>query len=235
MKDFFLLTFYILLFGWAGTVTAAEKQAVFIDPPYFLTDAIPDVVECSKQQLIQRGVMPQSIQCVIESAPRSSDVLVGYSDGSDQWITSVANAEWVTCGPRYCKTQRGEPAGQLNGLIQGQLQVFTMAGYYLAVDHGVIRAHRRGTGPMAEQYPRYYVQRWDGQAQQASTQKTYDLWCNPRGEYCTFTLDGTEYRTTREELPLYIPMADGGDCMIEVCYNDNGDVIGLNPNHSSYH
>lgn len=62
---------------------------------------------------------------------------------------------------------------------------------------------------------------------------TYDLWCDPRGDLCSFTDDeGVKYKLSREYLPQYIPLAeDTNDCFQEVCYDDNMDVIGLNPNY----
>jgi hypothetical protein len=61
----------------------------------------------------------------------------------------------------------------------------------------------------------------------------YDLWCNQQSDLCTFTDDeGTLYKLGREYLPYHIPMSpDTLECMLEVCYNDDGDIIGLNPDY----
>ncbi|XKH61866.1 hypothetical protein LG290_04525 [Halomonas sediminis] len=70
----------------------------------------------------------------------------------------------------------------------------------------------------------------------SATGNVYDLWCDPRGDLCTFTdSDGTNYKLSREYLPQHIPIAaDTSDCMQEVCYDENMEVIGLNPDHHLY-
>jgi len=140
------------------------------------------------------------------------------------------------------------------------IKVFS--GYYLHLnDDDIIVAYRVGTGPLADDFPIPLIEDDAGafyhdlagveettesaitvSAPQGSsmsggqTDETYDLWCDPRGDYCYYTTDdGTGYELTREELTTYIPIAqDTSDCDMEVCYDADMNVIGLNPQYHLY-
>ncbi len=62
--------------------------------------------------------------------------------------------------------------------------------------------------------------------------KIYDIWCNPKGDDCFLTTNSGGRKLTRERLRAHIPMADQTvNCSLEFCYNDDQDVIGLNPEY----
>lgn len=137
------------------------------------------------------------------------------------------------------------------------IKVFS--GYYIHMNpDGNITAYRVGTGPLAEDFLIPMIENDEDAfyhdlipagsvlhnaptitAPQGPSMTggyndgTYDLWCDPRGDYCHYTADdGSEYKLTRDELLDYIPLAvDTSDCMMEVCYDTDMEVIGLNPDY----
>lgn len=140
------------------------------------------------------------------------------------------------------------------------IKVFS--GYYIHLNEDdVMSAYRFGTGPLAADFPIPMIED-DADAfyhdltpagsfthnaptiiaEQGPSMTggyndgTYDLWCNPRSDYCHYTADdGSKYKLTRDELLDYIPLAaDTSDCMMEVCVNADMEVIGLNPSYSIF-
>ncbi|MCY1450654.1 hypothetical protein D9M71_674800 [compost metagenome] len=79
-------------------------------------------------------------------------------------------------------------------------------------------AYKNGTGPL-----------FGGQIATANTkQKTFQAWCNPQGDTC----DVDNVAVSREKLPTHIPFStDTSNCNLELCYNSDEDVIGLNPDY----
>lgn len=59
---------------------------------------------------------------------------------------------------------------------------------------------------------------------------TYDVWCDPQGNSCSITIDGSDDMASRARLPIYVLMASvTNNCSLEFCHNSNQDVVDLNP------
>lgn len=67
----------------------------------------------------------------------------------------------------------------------------------------------------------------------AFAEQTYDAFCGQTSDTCTLTINGKSVELTRDQLKEHMPISHSGDCIMEFCANDNGDVIGLNPEYFS--
>lgn len=168
---------------------------------------LPDKIECQ----IIRG---SAAQCIDPNRPQTEPYY--YQD--DNGVTRVGTrSTWVVarCIQGICSDTAGIPRGEV--VIDSRFYITIPVDYYLKEIDGAIYAVRQGANVSS-----------------SAATETLDIWCDPQGDTCT-TPKG---ELSREELPKHFKFADisaqGVDCMQELCYNQNQDVVGLNPEYSLY-
>lgn len=234
MQRFLYITLMYLALGISGH---AYADLYFMDPPWFTDPDKPDTIDCRKNGRDVIWNQPVHIfSCPIEG------ITLGYframvhdDETGDNRIQNIPYYNRILCQDGYCTRERSDiPEGRATGLAQGDSVVVTapMGWYVVASGTEAVTAHRWGTGPYADQFPQIIL--WgDADPVSTSNETTYDVWCNPRADYCTYTTNGQRLQLDRNELDQYIPMADPqqADCYSTewVCFNRNGDVVGLNP------
>lgn len=218
-----------ILGTFAPTVGAAT---VFVDAPTTLRADQPTSGTCGPMSSLYPGM--KGFNCldgVLADIPLRGDVRLRDEQTQETWIGEQKLRLTTLCSSSYCKTDTGEYTGVNN--TDRDWAGWVYFGWYVVIDgpHDV-HTYQYGTGPYADNFPPYIIEN-TAQATPSSTQTTYDLWCNPKGDVCLYTDEqGTEYRLSREELPNYIPMADDtSDCFGETCVNAEMNVIGLNPDY----
>lgn len=229
-----------------GMVANAYADWVYAHPPVWMTD-YPEAISCTYDlQKNQSGIhcLPDGISIYappIEKVVLYNPLTQRYHEEYKSIIMSGR------CNNNICLSS-GTDIGRVNNW-DFQLQVAMLHGYYFYgsgkyIDQGENTAYRFGTGPLGHMYPQYEVLDTGNVFGESSTPEpfaansavTYELWCSPREDLCSYTdANGNRHRLERDELPDYIPIAtDVSDCADEVCYDANGDVIGLNPGWSSW-
>ncbi len=247
MKKFFT---YVAAFLFFGTVAEAHAEWWYYETPSFYSADYPNEVNCrysdhlSSQRTDIFNCYPEPLNS------KTENVVVQYDSGEIKvetiTVTNAANCNDGLCVGAWSDEFLGKLTNPRNPTKK--LHALLMQEYYLH-NHpatGEVYAYRKGTGPMATSFQITHIENdhnafynhagvvaANDTTSQATGGQTFDLWCNPRGDFCNYTdADGVEYRLDRDELPNYIPIAeDTRDCNMEVCYDDNMDVIGLNPEY----
>lgn len=169
--------------------------------------SLPEKIECQ----IIRG---SAVSCIDPNRPQTEPYY--FKDYYGQTKVGVRRTwVFVNCIQNVCRDTDGNPRGHAD--IDHRFNVAIPPEYVLANINGAIYAVRN-TG--ADTSP--------------AVSEKLDIWCDPQGDTCT-TPKG---ELSREELPKHFKFADvnsqGIDCMQELCYNQNQDVVGLNPEYSLY-
>lgn len=228
LNKFYAMTMAFLMFGLIGE---AHANIVYVDEPAFMSSQYDDTYPCKKTR---NGT--GMLLCAEYNAPLTTTTLVRDQATGQQWVRTDKMLVFATCQGGYCVDKNRNMIGRATNSTSA-FQVGILEGYYLVMDGQQGTAHRFGTGPLAQEFPPYTVLAYNYQTVSNTTASSdpsvYDLWCDPQGDYCYYTTnDGSEYQLTRDELLDYIPIAqDTSDCMMEVCYNADMDVIGLNPDY----
>lgn len=153
-------------------------------------------------------------QCIDPNRPKTERFY--YQDDNGNTRVGTRNT-WVVvrCIQGICSDMNNNPRGEV---VVDERFFFTVpVDYYLKMIDGGVYAVRIGAP-----------------ASSSKASETLDIWCNPLGDTCS-TPKG---ELSREALPKHFKFADANDstldCMEELCYNQNQDVVGLNPNYSLY-
>ena len=169
--------------------------------------SLPDKIKCK----ITGGNI---VDCTDPQRPHMESFY--YKD--DYGNTKVGNREtrvMAGCRNGICSDTENNPRGEEN--FNPSFRFMIHREYYLKIIGDDVYAVRFGTAPTS-----------------AVETEVLDIWCDPQGDTCT-TPKG---ELSREELPKHFKFADvsaqGVDCMQELCYNQNQDVVGLNPEYSLY-
>lgn len=256
MKKFFLMLFAMVAFGGMAD---AHADWWYYETPSFYTAEFPNEMGCYMEVGPQYLGQKLLVRCRPKEMDSITERVTIKEDGGQIYVETIQRITHADCTGGTCvDTTTGEYLGKLDypadsdvwkGLHMDQIQL--LRGFYLNrdPDTGYVRIYRKGTGPLADtfQVPLIendadaFYRHTEGMEPVSNTtsqettniQKTYTLWCNPRGDFCDYTDDeGIDYRLRREELPEYIPIAtDTSDCYMEVCHNTDMEVIGLNPNY----
>jgi hypothetical protein len=203
-----------------------QAGVAYVEPPVFMSPQLPAQGQCLP-------FTHTDVTCDIPGVPYHARVILqdqqsGYTEVQDEKTVVQFN-----CRDSICVDEYGGLVGQATGVKPGGIVRGSVTrGYYVMVDgsgrlpKGV--THKRGTGPLATQYPPYLVVN----NPQANAVPVYDLYCDPNDDWCYLTQDGRDYKLSREELPRYVKMAPNTErCWQEVCVDQNQQIIGLNPTY----
>lgn len=167
----------------------------------------PDKIACK----IIRGT---AAECIDPNRPKTERFY--YQDANGVTRIGTRNT-WVVarCIQGICSDMDDLPRGE--AVIDPRFYITIPVDYYLKMIDGVLHAVRQGVDVSS-----------------SKTSEKLDIWCDPQGDTCS-TPKG---ELSREALPKHFKFADANDssldCMQELCYNQNQDVVGLNPNYSLY-
>jgi len=167
----------------------------------------PDKIACE----VIRGA---AAQCIDPNRPKTERYY--YQDDNGNTRVGTRNT-WVVvrCVQGICSDMNDNPRGEV--VIDSRFLITIPVDYYLKDIGGSIFAVRQGVTVSG-----------------SKASETLDIWCNPLGDTCS-TPKG---ELSREALPKHFKFADANDstlnCPDELCYNQNQDVVGLNPNYSLY-
>lgn len=240
--------FYMMFVGFVafGLIGEAHASWYYLKTPEFMSDKYPNAYPCTPGDGYNGKV---TVDCSLSDMPDTITVITKSDYGvRSKKITTFDN---VHCLDGICATTQEKVYSGMFSVPDGMRRNIRLRyipltiGYYIHrhPENNHIWAWRYGTGPLAEEFPIPYIEHDQGayylnvanyqDTVSTSGHQTYDLWCDPRGDLCSFTDDeGVEYKLSREYLPQHIPLAeDTSDCLQEVCYDDNMDVIGLNPDY----
>lgn len=251
MKHFLTVMFAMFTFG---AIADAHAQWWYYETPPFYSAEYPSDVKCryDVEASDKYNGVNDIYDCYPQNLTASRGQVLLTDDTGQIYTKTVALTRKVGCEQGLC-TPSGQdtflgkltPSSYTRSSVYGvTLQV--MQEYYIHnhPETGEVYAYRNGTGPLADAFQLVHVDNDQGAFYHsaveapstpiAQTDGVYDLWCNPRGDFCDYTDgQGIDYRLGRDELLNHIPIAsDTSDCYMEVCHNANMDVVGLNP---SYH
>lgn len=153
---------------------------------------------------------------------------ITFTDGT---FTQKDVVTSITCSNLLrgkCVNQAKEEFG-FTGRNETLVQYLIGYDYYLYPGNdGKDWAYLRGTGPL-------FGEAVQTAAVVSSAEKTFEIWCNPQGDTCDTEL-GEFYR---QDLAKHFPMADIYNpdvwCDMEVCYNPQEKVVGLNPDYTGFY
>lgn len=204
-----------------------------------LITLISTIVLSLSATLVQAGLYdqfatPNAIKCdalvkgVCTDASRPDKVVMQYRDRTTGALSMKEETtyELVYCRPRkdLCFDDMDNYRGKSVQTKDSRYVVFKDYYVYPAAD-GSDWAYKNGTGPLfggalAANTPTPTIK---------ATHKTFDVWCNPVGDNCVLNTKPI----ARARLKAHVPLADDtSNCSLEFCYNDNDDVIGLNPDYT---
>lgn len=181
---------------------------------------------------------PDAIKChaivkdVCTDNSRPDKMVVQYQDRSTGALSmqEESTVELVYCRPRKdkCFDDAGAYRGKSVNKVDSRYVLFKDYYVYPGPD-GTDWAFKNGTGPLFGG-----VVKVNNVAPTAiSKNGTYDVWCNPVGDTCNITTTVGDLEVTRDKLPTYMAVAKGGlYCSLEFCYDNNNDIIGLNPDYT---
>lgn len=136
----------------------------------------------------------------------------------------------VICVAGKCASNFGEPMGRIKSQTTSYWTIPT--GYYLASNDEEQVAYQQGTGPLAEEFPRYPVKEIPtlqdpprGVARYFNDGlDRYEVYCNKALE-CSYM--GQQLMAS--DLPRYIPKVMTYNCGKVFCYHADKTIAGLNP------
>lgn len=216
---------YILAFLLAATslIAVADVQYVYNGRPAWYTSEFPDHIDCHPTQLPARG------ECKLPNLPATTQVTISQPNGSDFQVIELPTVQQVLCKGNVCSDPYKHPAGNATNPSHYPNNLpyiwFVPQGYYVTKEGIQYRAYKHGTGPFGKRFNLPIIANDEG-ADQIGT-KTYDVWCNPQSDTCTF--EGQEVE--REKLKMLIPQIATDWCDLVFCYNNSNydAVVGRDP------
>lgn len=194
-----------IIFVTALTILSSYAQAdIYSQYP------TPDTIQCARVSGIAN-------QCLDDTRPQKH--VIQYKDQYGQvTMKEEETYERLTCAKSQdkCTDSSGNYRGKT--VVGKDFFYIVYKDFYVYPGaDGVDWAYKNGTGPL-----------FGGQMAAATKQKTFEAWCNPQGDTC----DVDNNSVSREKLPAHIPFStDTSNCNLELCYNSQEDVIGLNPDY----
>jgi hypothetical protein len=191
-------------------VTALTILSSYAQADIYSQYPTPDTIQCARVSGIAN-------QCLDDTRPQKH--VVQYKDQYGQVTTQEEETyERLTCAKSQdkCTDSNGNYRGKT--VIGKDFFYIVYKDFYVYPgSDGADWAYKNGTGPL-----------FGGQTAGAAKQKTFQAWCNPEGDTC----DVDNISVSREKLPAHIPLStDISNCNLELCYNSDEDVIGLNPDY----
>lgn len=161
------------------------------------------------------------------------DAIIGFTDPAEPTkglgLATRMFTE-VVCVAGKCASNYGEPLGRIDVLTTSYWTIPT--GHYLASNDGEQVAYQQGTGPLANEFPRYPVKEIPalqdpprGVARHFNDGlDRYEVYCNKALE-CSYM--GQQLMAS--ELSRYIPKVMTYSCGKVFCYHADKTIAGLNP------
>lgn len=220
----FFIFFAVWLIFTTSNAKATEPQR-WVGVPLFYTTMVPKVADCTYDETATYG------HCGWKGYPE--EATVGLTTVSESPVIEVINTRLyteVTCVKGVCKTQFGQPVGEVTD--KGVSYWTLPTGFYLTELNGKITAVKFGNGPKAKTYPirdvlllPEYKELPDGFYIPEETERlAFDAYCNP-GNECSYMGKVINYAS----LNKYVPKRRSMDCDEQFCYINDNEVIGLNP------
>lgn len=222
------LLFFIVFAGWlivtTSKVEATEPQR-WVGVPLFYTSFVPKVADCTYNEKATYG------NCGWKGYPE--EATIGLTTVSESPVIEVIRTRLyteVTCVKGECKTQFGQPVGEI---ASKGISYWTIpTGFYLTDLNGKTKAVKFGNGPKANIYPirgvlilPEYNELPDGVYIPEETERlAFDAYCNP-GYDCSYMGKVINYA----QLNKYVPKRQSLDCGEQFCYDHLQKVVGLNP------
>lgn len=161
------------------------------------------------------------------------DAIIGVTDPTDPTKglgLTIRMFTEVTCVAGKCASNYGEPMGRIKNKATSYWTI--PVGRYLASSDDEEVAYQQGTGPMAEEFPRYAVKEIPalqdpprGVAHRFNDGlDRYEVYCNKALE-CSYM--GQQLMAS--ELSNYIPKVMTYNCGVVFCYHADKTIAGLNP------
>lgn len=203
----------------------AMTPLAFYDRPLFMSAWLPDHLPCTFDVDTAEG------QCIAEDLPLSVDVTLVKLDGTGKHVITYPTLGILKCVNGICDDVTSMPFGAvdapLNWPVDKPLTWIITENYYLVNDNDTFTAWRRGKGPQANNYPEPMIYNENHFTKEVNGQVVYDVWCNPQADVC----DLGSKEVTRHDLPKYMPVRMTNNCIIEFCYDDQENIVGLNPDY----
>lgn len=217
----------------------AHAGSELVGEPPFMDPALPDTNECITQGNL--GLCHSGLG-IVPTGVTTLNLKVSIDDGPTEILTVDAYPS-ATCTGGICKGEGGVYYGTIQDPEPHRYILVT--GYYIHQASGEEEpsVYRRGTGPLANDFPQYAVRGEVSNVQPtaASTAVAVEEGSFPRcgAQYDTCLVDGEEL--PRSELPEFYNFfeanAEEGEnyfCQMESCFDNKGGFLGLNPFYHEY-
>lgn len=211
----------------------AYANVTLYDRPAFMAESMPERIPCEYNN---RAAL---WECVGDVVLLPSQIAVKVIDNGNVRVEFVNTIVKAACHMGVCfntatRASVGDAQPTMAAGAYATTQWHLYEGYYLTADtDGKVYAFKNGYGPKGSSYPPYRIHTEAADKPLAKAKGTFDVYCSPRSDTCTFGADNREVE--REDLPKLMPVGGSDNCIDEFCYNDYQEIIGLNPDYGLFH